>query len=595
METAPGTVSPNDVIHIELPSGFRWVMNDTYGGMRWGWAGAAPAFRCWDDRIMDITLNGPNVPSISTGGRLDFISRIEADSIAPLGDVVAHIYDDCGEITPADVVVARYATYGVSMAGVNTPEVISGKYEQKLGDFYLQENLAGSLISGRDITFTLPEGVKWCTFPDCVTETGDVFLSAMSLSGDDQILQTIVNEGSLTRSKITFKNLLVDVAPDFTGPVVLKVGGTAGVSGDLILGEVKPAVTLSCANVTHIQKGMQNQVLGDVVITESSPGALGLGRLELRLPTGAEWTSEIPQVTVVGGDLRLDMNNIEKDGSLLRIPVLYSSTVASTIRISSMKATLYTTVPDGPFRLGVDGSAINETGDYELFPNYVMNKVTVAGVGSANADLTSLTVDGVPVPGFPAAAHTYNVNLPLDTANVPTVAATAADSNSILDIVQAANLSGSEAERTAEVKVTAPDGTTCRVYKVIFTLAAPGNTDLAAIKINGINLTPINPEITDYYVRLEAGTTVVPTVSAQAADAAASLEITQAASLNGTEAERTAIIKVTAPNATVKIYRVIFKVPKEYLEKWLTPGWNLLSVPLELNIINLVRFWIRPK
>lgn len=95
--------------------------------------------------------------------------------------------------------------------------------------------------------------------------------------------------------------------------------------------------------------------------------------------------------------------------------------------------------------------------------------VTVAAA-SANAALSNLTVNGTPVTGFNASTLTYNAGLPFGAA-IPTVAGVAADANATVNVTQATNLSGTEAERTATVVVTAQDGTTSQTYRVIFEVA----------------------------------------------------------------------------------------------------------------------------
>jgi hypothetical protein len=89
---------------------------------------------------------------------------------------------------------------------------------------------------------------------------------------------------------------------------------------------------------------------------------------------------------------------------------------------------------------------------------------------SANANLSDLTYNGTTVTGFNASTLTYNVGLPFGAA-IPTVAGVKADANATINVTQATNLSGTEAQRTATVVVTAQDGTTSKTYKVIFEVA----------------------------------------------------------------------------------------------------------------------------
>jgi hypothetical protein len=91
---------------------------------------------------------------------------------------------------------------------------------------------------------------------------------------------------------------------------------------------------------------------------------------------------------------------------------------------------------------------------------------------STNADLATLAVSpGTLTPEFNPATTTYTVELPYGTTDVPDVTATAADTAATVDIQKATNLTGTEAERTTTVTVTAQDKTTKKEYKVIFSVA----------------------------------------------------------------------------------------------------------------------------
>lgn len=81
-------------------------------------------------------------------------------------------------------------------------------------------------------------------------------------------------------------------------------------------------------------------------------------------------------------------------------------------------------------------------------------------------DLSDLTVNGSTVSGFAASVTSYNVELPFGTAEIPQVAATAADATTTVSVVQATALPG-----TATVTVTAPNGTDTKAYTVSFTVA----------------------------------------------------------------------------------------------------------------------------
>ena len=109
------------------------------------------------------------------------------------------------------------------------------------------------------------------------------------------------------------------------------------------------------------------------------------------------------------------------------------------------------------------GSATDNLGD--------IRKIVFNFGTSSNANLASITTsEGTLVPEFSANTTSYSVELPAGTTTVPTVSATAAESNATVNIAQATSLTGSEAQRTATVTVTAEDGTTTKTYTVVFSV-----------------------------------------------------------------------------------------------------------------------------
>jgi len=110
------------------------------------------------------------------------------------------------------------------------------------------------------------------------------------------------------------------------------------------------------------------------------------------------------------------------------------------------------------------GDEVSDNVDYD--PWYTDEAKTT--LSNAITTLSDLAVDGITVSGFDSSTLVYNKVLPYGTTTVPTVAATPTDPNASKVITQATNLTGTEAERTATILVTAKDGTTTKTYKVIF-------------------------------------------------------------------------------------------------------------------------------
>jgi hypothetical protein len=101
--------------------------------------------------------------------------------------------------------------------------------------------------------------------------------------------------------------------------------------------------------------------------------------------------------------------------------------------------------------------------------------VTLTKERNNDATLSDLMVNGGTVEGFTAETLEYNVKLPAGTTQVPTVAATATDTNATVEITQAASLDGTN--NVATVKVTAEDGSTTKTYTITFTIAPNEDQD----------------------------------------------------------------------------------------------------------------------
>lgn len=169
---------------------------------------------------------------------------------------------------------------------------------------------------------------------------------------------------------------------------------------------------------------------------------------------------------------------------------------------------------------------------------------------SSDATLQALTYNGVSVPNFKSTRLVYEVSLPSSTTAIPTISAVATDPNARVVIIQATTFPGQ-----ASVVVVAADGSTSLTYTVEFKKGLSNDATLKGIAYDGTAISPFDKEDLSYMVSLPSGTTLVPYVTAEAQDAAAIVDISQALSLPG-EAQ----IAVTAEDGTLRTYIVYFTV-----------------------------------
>jgi len=395
-----------------------------------GFGGTALTVDNTDNRNLYVNMPaGSTTTSVTGPGQLRFHCWISVDdAVAKEGEVRATISDLNGVWSDKELHVMNYACYGAKVVEGTTKELIAGKHDQKLGSFFIEEGVGNSLLNNRTIKLVLPNGVKWSgsyqgavNLPLPNRKSGNADLTNIQLpatfSSPYDIIKYRVSAGT-SKSKWEIKDFRVDIAPDFVGDLTIKVEGDAGVTGEVVVATVKPAVDLN-AEVKNVRIGEQNQELGDLTITETKKENIALrtsqitvwpnattatggviaatpvdGQLALTLPRGAQWAAGFPTVEVTEGDVQFKINDMSKvnDSRTILIPVKSEGMKPSTIKISGMKATIDRTVPEGDFKVTVTGTAINETGgaiNWDLaFPQYEGLKVAVANC------VTPAPVDG---------------------------------------------------------------------------------------------------------------------------------------------------------------------------------------------------------
>lgn len=180
-----------------------------------------------------------------------------------------------------------------------------------------------------------------------------------------------------------------------------------------------------------------------------------------------------------------------------------------------------------------------------------------------DATLQAISINGMPLIGFQSDVMVYSFELPFGTTQTPVVTATTTDKDAnVSTIVAPTDLNGTELERTATIDVVAEDGTTQAQYKIVFNIADFISSDalLSSIKVDDVDMTGFDATDMIYTFTVEAITEATPTVSAMPNHAAATVVISQATSLTGDLAARTATIDVTAQDGTTTAsYSVIFE------------------------------------
>ncbi|MBE3586462.1 MAG: copper amine oxidase N-terminal domain-containing protein [Thermoanaerobacter sp.] len=424
-ENVPGALKMNgtdfrkkDTVKFVLSPGFTWQTVVLLPS--WGWQLGDIDYAIGEDASgrSVLYLQIKKETTKNTGvGRVIISGTVSVDeSIARSGKVEVSYEGSNQGVDPALLTVAEYSTAGATVKGKTVTDVVAGHSDQRIGEFTVTEGMAGDLARGRTITLTLPEGVKWNTYPAVKREAGNGELSGPVPVGDDRqtVRFTVIRSGT-EKTAFCFKYAAVDLALDAPEKVDITVGGSAGARGTVTVAHVQPPVAV-VAEKTTVRIGVPNQPGGKLTITENMPGAVrardaggATAFLRLELPEGVTFAQK-PVAEVSSGDLVLDNTHIrlEQGDRVLVIPVKTSSvspvskpveesaaqpessptgeaeeksasnteggvtgsstetssgteTQGSTITVRDIVLTVDRTVPEGAVNLKISGSALSET------------------------------------------------------------------------------------------------------------------------------------------------------------------------------------------------------------------------------------------
>ncbi|MCW2279538.1 copper amine oxidase N-terminal domain-containing protein, partial [Heliophilum fasciatum] len=427
-------------IKLKLPAGYKWANAGTLQN-NWGTdvTALATVEKGSDDRELIIKTTGTTTSA--SYFQLNGATVDVDESIAKKGDVVVNL-SGATTTTPNSFTIARYGEFntGIAVYG-DVPTIAAGKNGDtvsEIGAFKIEEEVKGSLIGGRTITFTLPEGARWGTAGtplQAPTRSGDTkdggigeFTWTIVDNQDaNRILKATIPAGadSSTAAKLIYEKAQIATAVDFSGDLTVEVGGTAGITGNLVLGKIVPAVTVAASEVKPVTLGLGAQPLGDITITEGIQEALNKDAaattsseadggvndyvVNVQLPLGV-YFSGTPKVEVASGDMMIEASSVTvnqngSDGSQgsLRFNVRSSSTTPSAIKISDVKVTADRTVPEGDIIVKVRGTAVNKSGfaGRGTAASAVIGKLVTPASGEVKADAsfkigdTKYTVNGM--------------------------------------------------------------------------------------------------------------------------------------------------------------------------------------------------------
>jgi hypothetical protein len=449
---------------LKLPVGYTWantagVATTTAITNVWGDAAVTLALTTLDSNrtleVTPVTAAPPATALATTAPTYWEISGLQIlidESVAAAGDVVARVSGRTG-YNVGEITLAKFGEFDVKAEPVGDPtKVVAGKFNQEIGAFQIEEVIGGSLVNNRTITLELVGNAKWVD--------GNASLVGMQAAGlgtavalpvldltrsknvpagmftgwtpvgtSGKIIKATIGATTAANSpaKLVFHQGEIIVAPTAAkeGAISIKVGGTAGASGEFKVADVTPPVVGSVEKVNELRIGVSNQKLEPIKVKEivdeaidartgTIPGvvptAVNFNRLALVFPQGVVPSVSTLTAKVLEGNMQIDASaaGVQKrdDGRwFVDIPILSTSMTPATIEIDNVYVTLDRTVPEGDITVGITGGAVNQTtawfpGDLAVGSAIVAKAITpapaeIAGNGEFKISSNIYKVNGV--------------------------------------------------------------------------------------------------------------------------------------------------------------------------------------------------------
>ena len=239
----------------------------------------------------------------------------------------------------------------------NPPEGLAGYKEQNTASLIVKEESAGSLSADQTIILTLPSNARWESVND--TSSNNLSLALVKIDGATAELKAVGT--STAAAELVLKNMKISLETTKTGPVMVQVSGSAGLSGEFTIAQAIAPIKVTAAEKPSLVIGKRGQRLSDLIVTETRGGCITANRLlRVDLPEGI-YLEGNPRAVVVSGDLKVGSVYQQSEKSVY-IEIKGESTEVSSIRVGGLNVYLDRMVPEGDAVLTVGGDAVNQTG-----------------------------------------------------------------------------------------------------------------------------------------------------------------------------------------------------------------------------------------
>lgn len=341
-------------------------------------------FELYGDNNDEIRFYFENYTNEASCFEITFRIQVEDETDVEHGDIEVKLSGSETDLDPETLIVGTYGDYSSDLEVEEPTEVLAGMDGQEIGKLVIKESVAQSMIEDHTLLLTLPDNARWVedTLGDFDADEG-LNLDYQGLIGtDDRTAKfTVKKDSSDDAAEISLEDVEVYLEAGETGDLVVEVGGSAGLDGEVLVANVVAPIIVEASGTPNVKIGASKQVAGDITITEVKADTLIEGEdLIVELPEDVKFAGT-PDVEVVEGDLKI--NDIKVDDEVLTISIEDASSQASTIKISSIYYTLYRTIPEGEIEVSIEGSAVVESCDYNDDDKYDFNTEEAATVVNA--------------------------------------------------------------------------------------------------------------------------------------------------------------------------------------------------------------------
>lgn len=381
IEQAPGRLKvQDDAIQLQLPAGYEWITGTGTRRVEPLRAGKDMYFRMSGEQdlltidVLGTATDDNQVPPTgvtsatyeSTEYAIAYVPfQVTDPSKVKPGPIMAKVSGKA-DVSADTVQVGVYQEgFGPTLTAANPealPTLVAGQDEQRIADMIIHEAVSGSLTLGRTVELTLPEKVAFQSVVDGEEEAPpahrmksqkDLKLTFLRYTGEDKRTAQFEVTGLSKElyppeiGTFTLEDVEVAVAPDFTGDLVVKAGGNAGLKGEVKLANVVAPVSIDKKSSMNFTIGKQEQAINDIYILESASESLAdNSRITLDLPEGVTFKAT-PTVDVYRGNIGITGVQLLNEGRTLTFDMEQESNEASTIQISKVRLNIDRMVPEG--------------------------------------------------------------------------------------------------------------------------------------------------------------------------------------------------------------------------------------------------------